>query len=253
MSFPQLFQDGSRNDWKDAHYDCDVRIEQNSVKVENKLKDAPVLEALVKAGKAEWVLEIRSPRTLFSKIITSNDPVITSSWVESEVSGEISFFSGLVTTKEVELPQNELTSVWQDSNRLVKVPAGWQLVRAFTYSTESDASSLLSFRIDPNLPDGRMSIDQDSSSGSLQFIVYVAEDIRRLIYERYFQIAALIGALGKLKGRSFDEPDEDCRSLKTIFEQNGFTPWDHEDFDPADIATSWEGFRPDLDNDSEED
>ncbi len=244
MSFPQLFQDGSRNDWQDAVYDCDITIDRGVAFIEHKLKNAAGLEQLVQDGKAKWSLEVRCPRTLFSTAHMSREPTIMLRWDPSDVYEEITIFPGMIAVQELELPRQELTKVWQEANTVL-VPAGWQLVRGITYSSQADSSSLLTFQKDETLDEGQMMIQENTSSGSLKFIVQLAPDIYENISKnRTLQVAALIGALGRLHNQPYEEPNEAYLGLKYIFEQHGFTPWDESDFDPAYTATRWERFTP---------
>ena len=88
-------------------------------------------------------------------------------------------------------------------------------------------------------------VQEDTSSGSLQFIVYLAPDIRKTVEtDRTLQVAGLIAALGSMKGKEYDEADPPYQALKNLFEQHGITPWDEDDFDPGMAATIIERFIP---------
>lgn len=244
MSYPQLFEDGTKEDWVQATYRCITKPGPSSVSVNNILTDAPELESLILSNKAIWQAEVRCPSTLYSKTEQSIYPDFKLRWSEADVRGTLFFFSGLYATKDTTLSADGLSQIWQEAAP-VQIPRGWQLARSETYASETEASSILTFRPAESLPSGTMDISEDTSTGTLQFIVELAPDIHPTISEnRDLQIAGLIAALSRLKGKPYEEADVPYQALKNLFEAAEIVPWDDEDYDPAYAATTIERFIP---------
>lgn len=255
MSYPQLFEDGTRNDWHSANYSSKILFSLHSGKAEahNNLGDSNQLTALIESGLATWKLEIRCPRTLYSKIFYSQDSTIEVSWPPEDTLEPLFFFSGLYAKQDLTIASQELTSIWQDVAD-IKIPQGWQLIRSKTWGSHTEMSSILNFhRKEENEP-GTMKIIENISSGSLEFIVELATDVYdNMKHDRTLQIAALIGALSKLKDKSWDEPDPTYALIKDYFEQNEIPRWDEPEFDSAEVATYFEHFIPNISYLAEED
>ena len=244
MSYPQLLEDGTRLDWPQARYKCKTIPSLTSVSVENILTDAPQLEDLITQGNAVWQLEVRCPSTLYSKTEQSAEPKFHLDWNKEDVRGTLFFFAGLYASNDITLTPAGLSPLWQEAAP-VEIPRGWELVRADMTASETEASSLLAFRQEEGLSEGTLRVQEDTSSGSLQFIVNLAPDIRKTIEtDRTLQVAGLIAALGSIKGKEYDEADPPYQALKNLFEQHGITPWNEDDFDPGLAATTIERFIP---------
>ncbi len=248
MSYPQLFEDGTRSDWEFAHYKSTVKIALSSCKATayNSLGNCQQLQELIDSGAATWQLEVRCPRSLYSKTISSQEPQIEATWNNADMIGSIFFFTGLYATRELTLRPEELTPIWKDAGT-IKVPQGWQLIRANTVANDTEIDSLLRFVRKEDLDKGTMEISENTGSGSLEFIVELAANIYdEMRHDRTLQIAALIGAMSKLQGKEWEKPDPIYKPIKNYFETHDLVSWDSEKFDPATVATSIEPFRPSL-------
>lgn len=244
MSYPQLLEDGTRLDWTHAQYSCKTIPSLNSVSVENILNDAPQLEELINQGRAVWQLEVRCPTTLYSITKQSKEPKFHLDWNKEDVRGIIYFFTGLYAQTDITLNPDGLSLLWQEVAP-VEIPQGWELVRADMTASKTEADSLLAFKSNEGLPEGTMRVAENTSSGSLEFIIELAQDIYPIVkVDRTLQIAGLIAALGSIKGKEYEEAEPPYQALKNLFDQHGITPWDEDDYDPGLAATTIERFIP---------
>lgn len=255
MSYPQLHEDNTRNDWESASYQSKVKVDYDTSKVtaQNDLSNSEQLRAFIDDGSAVWQLEIRCPRTLYSVTTSSQEPKLEVAWNTSEFLGPVFFFTGLYATQDLTISTSELTSIWRDTDTTT-VPKGWQLVRSIAWSTETDLNSILKFSRNEDMNDGTMQVREDTSTGSLEFIVDLAANIfDEMREDRTLQIAALIGAMSKLQGKEWDTPDSPYKPMKKFFEDRNLVAWNESDFDPAETATSIEPFQPAYATSAEDD
>ena len=245
-----LFQDRSRFDWRVAEYNPEVRLLPTRATVSHVLRNAPTLERLMREGKVQWATELRCPKTLFATVdISAGSPPTRQSvtWERDSVDGDLFLIPGLLALKDFDLNPGpaELTPVW--ANVRLRVRAGWWLAQGLAFRTRTLGQSLLKFKQDKSLPDGQMRIQRDESSDDLGFHVHLARDIWPDRRHRHVQVAALIGAMGRMLG-AFENPDEDppvVNQVRRCLRENSVPDWSDPDrFDPARAATAIEEFRP---------
>ena len=115
-SVPILREDDTSLDWPDAGYEARVVIGSGSGRVEHRLQGAAQLGELVTAGKAEWVVELRSPATLYAGMAgSSREPSFTFQWDTDGVTSGSYVIPGMVATQEVNLDPAGLHPVWGES------------------------------------------------------------------------------------------------------------------------------------------
>ncbi len=250
LSLPVLLQDRSRLDWRVAKYDPEVRLLPTRATVFHILRAAPTLERLVREGLAQWATELRCPKTLFARVEPSaGSPPTTQSveWKREHVDGDLFLIPGLVALEDFDLSPGpeELTSVWE--NLRLRIRAGWWLAQGLAFRTRTLGQSLLKLKLEERLPNGQMRIERDESADDLRFHVHMARDIWPERRHRHIQVAALIGAMGRMVG-AFESPDEDppvVGQVRTRLRESGVSDWSDPDrFDPARAATVIEEFRP---------
>ncbi len=237
-------------DWSDAEYGAEIRAGTGQATVTHRLSKAPVLEDLIARRSAAWAVEVRCPKTLMAKIESSAEARHVVKWDADEVDGDVFIMPGLLAREDLRLDASGLTSLYQDIGDL-RVPQGYWLARGYTYRASTLLQSLLSFRLDERLKQGRMEVVTDHSSGNLQFVVKMASDtFKRVPYDRAVQIAALVGACAQFPHafRSGDDDEEPplVRELRERLEsiRPGITLWEDEaNYDPAMVATLLEPFR----------
>lgn len=252
---PVLIEDRSRCDWREAVYQADVKIQPTRATVTHRLRGAPTLKQLIGARKAHWATELRCPKTLFGRVDVAAGEWQSVEWDRGIVDGDMFVIPGLVATQNLRLrpAPNELTPIWDDG--VFDVPKGWWLARGAPRRTKTLGQSLLTFRLDSKLESGRMQIEADQSEDDLCFHVSLAEDIWSERRVRHVQMAALIGALGKMgalfsvgehgDGENGSGEPRVVNEIRQRLERVGVHTWDDPmTWDPALAATVIEPFRP---------
>lgn len=247
---PVLTEDGARLDWPRAHYKVKVNLKGMRAVVKHKISGAPELDGLLVDGAAQWVTELRCPRTLLSRQERSSSPEQQLTWHDENISGDVFLVPGIVAVRNVDLPGSAVNNfVWQEDS-VVAVPTGWWLARGEVRSVKPLVASLVRFRRDDNgrLAKGQMSVEEDNDGGKPYFRVNLAAglyDKRR--HNRDVQIAGLIAAFGLLPRSSWREGELNADTsvasqLRDKLAGEGVPDWDDEDFDPARAATTLEAF-----------
>ncbi len=258
---PVLASDGSRLDWISARYATKVALRDRQADINHDLTDAPILQALIEAGEAEWVTEFRCPRTLLSRQTRTRSPQQRMTWAQDEAVGETFLLPGLVATRELRLDTSGLNPFAWAAGESVTVPAGWWLARAEAYRVTPLLASLVKFRRDNEgrLEPGQMSVSEDSDASTPCFVVRLAADLYDVRYrDRDVWLAGLIAACARLPGSSMGPERENsdhpmAQELRGRLEDAGIETWDNLDgFDPARMATLLERFQVDLGEEDEE-
>lgn len=252
---PVLLEDASRLDWTQAHYNVAVDVRQAKATIRHGLDSAPELEAVLNGGDAEWVTELRCPRTLLSRQLRSRGSEQVIDLAADDIIGDAFLIPGLVAVGDLELPTSGLDPLVWHPDEMIHVPAGWWLARGDAQTTTPLTASLVRFRRDPDdvLAPGQMSVEEDSDGGRPFFRVTLAGDLydnRRT--DRDVQIAGLIGACSRLPRSSLradgdKASDPVAQQLRARFEEAGIADWNSEHFDPALAATVLEAFHESVD------
>ena len=247
---PVLLEDASRLDWTRARYMAAVDVRQAKATVKHGIDSAPELEAALDGGDAEWVTELRCPRTLLSRQMRSRGSEQAIDLAADDIIGDAFLIPGLVAIDDFELPTSGLDPLVWHPDEMIHVPAGWWLARGDALTTTPLTASLVRFRRDPDgvLNTGQMSVEEDSDGGRPFFRVTLAEglyDNRRT--NRDVQIAGLIGACSLLPRSSLradgdNASDPIAQQLRARFEDAEIPDWTSEHFDPALAATVLEAF-----------
>ena len=257
-NLPVLMEDNSRLDWKWARYTVKVDVRQSRATIQHRLGNAPELETALTSGDAEWVTELRCPRTLLSRERRSQGSQQAIDLTADDIVGDAFLIPGLVATRDFDLPTSGLTpSVWQ-TDESVRVPVGWWLARGDAQTTTSLSASLVKFRRDPDglLAPGQMSVVEGSDGGRPCFSVTLAPNLYHRRTDRDVQIAGLIAACGRMPRSTMrtggdNESDPIAHQLRARFEEAGIPDWTSEDFDPARAATVLEAFHEPVEEDAE--
>ena len=260
---PVLLEDGSSLDWTDATYKVDVSLRANGAVIEHTMIGCPALEELVGGGDAEWVTEVRCPRTLLSRQHSGRSRRQDVSWSADEVVGDVFLLPGLVVVRDgasITAPPGLNEFVWPHAAPLL-FPEGFWLAKGQMCSVTPLVASLIRFRRDPDgrLKAGQMAVEESSDGPAPYFRVDLAADLydkRR--EERDVQLAGLIAAFGLLPGSSLagngDHADSQIANrLRAELEANGVADWDEESYDPAHAATTLETFHVSDEEDADDD
>ena len=250
---PVLMEDASRLEWIKARYEPHVEIKGDHAHIVHKLYDAEELDELIRSGSAEWVTELRCPRTLLSRQECSGKSEQIINLTAEDILGETFLIPGLVATQEIELLSsgNLNDFVWPYGSKVI-MPAGWWLIRGEPRTTDPLTASLVRFVRDSKgkLEPGQMSVSEESDGGNPYFRVTLAKDLydeRRGC--RDVQISGLIGACGMLPSSSMNESGDNADHpislrLHAAFEEANIEniDWNSSTYDPARAATVLENF-----------
>ncbi|MCY4257159.1 MAG: hypothetical protein OXE04_02570 [bacterium] len=251
--FPVLFESGSSLDWHKASYRADVQLKGKKAIIVHYLEGAPQLDRVIESGEAQWVTELRCPRTLLYRQERSSERTQQVAWNETEMVGQTYLVPGLVAEKDLVLDVSGLNSFVWSSSTTMEIPCGWWLARAESRRVEPLVASLVKFRLDKNLDAGRMAVEEDIDGSNPCFVVRMASNL----YEerkdnRDIQIAGLIGACAWLPrssmGRDTNGQDREhhdhvlAQELRRRFEEAKVPDWESDDFDPVQAATVLEPF-----------
>ena len=249
-SVPILREDGTSLDWPDATYEARVVIGDGRGTVEHRLEGAAQLDELVTGGQARWVVELRSPATLYAGLVgSSRARRFKLEWDRHAVTSSSYVIPGMVTTQKVDLEAHGLHPVWGKSP--IVVPRGRWLVRGNARSAEQLGSSLIRLFPDENLVDGQMTVSPDTSTGDLRFHVKMSP---RMLETRGRDRDVLIAAFGRIPGvvgppdPGSDEAGEAAQypvleRITDVLEDADVADWtDPSEYDPAQAATAVERF-----------
>ncbi len=247
---PVLMEDASRLEWTSARYEVHVEVKGSHVYIVHKLYDADELVELIRNGNAEWVTELRCPKTLLSRQECSGEPEQVIDLTAEDILGEAFIIPGLVATQEIELLSsgNLNNFVWPLGLKVL-VPAGWWLARGEPRTTKPLTASLVRFYRDlrGQLEPGQMSVTEEADGDDPYFGVTLAGDLydeRRDC--RDVQISGLIAACGMLPKSSMADNGDNADHpitlrLHAALEEAGID-WNGYSYDPALAATVLEEF-----------
>ena len=110
---PVLSEDASRLDWTLARYAVKVDVKGGRAFVTHQLDEAPELDRLLEEGAAEWVTELRCPRTLLSRPERSRGSEQVIDLGAEDVVGDAFLVPGLVAVRNLKLQVSGLDPlVW---------------------------------------------------------------------------------------------------------------------------------------------
>ena len=247
---PMLTEDTVRMDWKNATYTSSIRVQYGKASVVNSISGASELESLIANNLAAWTVDIRCPKTLYARTEYSEERQFDVSWNPLDTDGPMYLRPGLAATTDLRLPTTGLIDGFWGTNT-IEIPKGWQLAQGKTFASKSLAESLLTFR-KSDLGQGEMTVDEDTSTGNLRFIVHLASELYdKNRTDRNIQMAGLIAAFGLLGKRSWslsgDDADDEIDdvvllTIKNRLEDAGVPTWEEDSYDPARAATVIEKF-----------
>lgn len=168
-AFPLLDASGDEHslDWPEAEYSATVAGSAGHWRVRHRLSGAPGVTDLVEAGDAMYAAEVRCPRTLFSELAYSRDPVTDLRYPEAMVRAPVFVVPGVIAVADCRLSTNDTAVIWRDADSEVPVRRGAWLVRGRAVK-EDLACSLLVFETVDELADHEMGIrpyeDQDGNT-----------------------------------------------------------------------------------------
>lgn len=250
--FPRLYTEQPTLDWKYAKYQCQITPRRDTATVNHQLKTAKSIEQLVYQEKAKFALEVRCPKTLWSETHVFTSPNHVVNWDPYQVDHRTYLIPGVILTQDIEQTLEELGMTFE-SDELFRIKAGYWLARGQVITIGS-LGTLLHFKPNDSLPSGLMKILPNTGGGHLRFTVEVSKDLyprtKNEVQDRDLLIAALVGAIGKLKQMEAKEEDLGMvetviKTLNVYLKKNQLSVWEEmgDDWDPAIVATALEPFK----------
>ena len=248
-NYPQIRADDTSSDFLNVTYINRAVTGENQARVVNELhgQNAETLLKMVDGQQLVWMIEIRSPATLYSKTFKSFQSETDIRW-DIATTGEkmpVFIISQMVALEDVLLPAGLLHPVWRN-RPAIRVPAGAVLAQGNVLTAEPLLASILQFVRDDSLPDGVIKVSEPDEH--LRFTVATAADLHRQIaIRRDVHLGALIAAMGKLNADDHD-PDESrvLRSISQRLAENNVEDWTQDGYEPALAATCLEQFLTEL-------
>ena len=243
--YPQLRADDTSSDFPSIVYINSAVTGDALARVTNELhgEGSEILSKMVADRKATWIIEIRSPATLYSETFRTFQTVTSIQWDSGETGEKLPVYiiSQLVALEEVNLPTQILHQVWQN-RPFVRAPAGAVLAQGNVLTAEPLTASILRFKLDERLPNGV--IEVSGPDEHIRFTVRTAADLHLEIRTRRdIYLGALIAAMGKLNSEDHDpEYNRVLRSISQRLAERGVDDWMHDGYDPALAATTLEPF-----------
>ena len=198
---PTLDQTGSEInwDWEHAEYAAEAhRVEPRKYRVQHTLENAEPLAALIESGQAEWAVEVRCPKTVYSHTFRSRGVGETLVEIQGgQTIGPVDLWPGVVAVQDCMLHTDGLTSIWR-TQRKIPVSKGWWLARHIPLSVNEALGSIIAFRLDKDIEKGSLSIVADTGSGDFRFIIKLHPDQRVRIDDPAFKVTAFAAALAML-------------------------------------------------------
>lgn len=242
------------------------RIDEGEARVVNTLSGSNV-DAFTKAVRdnGAWVSEIRSPHTLYSEYATYqlDDPTIIYKveredtdaekriweylvkWDPAQSTARPFLITQLCAHRQITLPQEILSSIWQEGASLLAVPKGQVLARGKVFAMEEATTSILEFVVDKNMTrDGEIRVaDPDHRYHFKVFMTQATLQGAKREERSGIMNAALVGALARLNKSHDPAGSQVLGEMATRLREENVATWmDEADYDPAQAATCLERF-----------
>ena len=232
-------------DWRDATYRAFVTFIGDDVQVSQEVAGSNCLDQRIRDGSARWVVELRSPSTLYAEVCELNDAVATIPLRTSEMGDIVYAIPGLVCETTFEIEPEALSPVWAGAT--VKVEPGTWLARGPIQSNRNRVQSLIAFDVGEHLAPGTMEIADPHGDDDVQFTVFLAPDLYNQTADRAIRHTALVGAFARLHRVAARNPEagtgahRQLAAIRKKLEESSVASWDAtEDYDPILAATSFE-------------
>ena len=232
-------------DWPDAEYSATVTGSGGHWRVQHELVGAPGVTELIGRGDAKYAAEVRCPRTLFSDLACSSDPMTDLQFSEAMVSAPVFVVPGVIAVADCGLSTKDAAVIWSNAYSEVPVRRGAWLVRGRAVR-EDLASSLLVFETVDGLADHEMGIrpypDQDGNT-RLRISIPPVQEPR--LSEEAFVAQAWQAALAYLPSCDEFSLDSEAATSNAFVGElevklSGMPLWgedDRRDWDPLRAAT----------------
>lgn len=237
--------DDATLDWRDAAYRASVTFVGDDVRVSQEISGSSHLNQRIQDGSARWVVELRSPSTLYAEVCNLDGAVATLPLRTNELGDVVFAIPGLVCETAFEIEPEALSPVW--GGAAVAVAPGAWLARGSIYSNRNRVQSLIEFALDEHLAPGAMQIADPHGDDDIRFTVFLAPDLYSQTADRAIRHAALVGVFARIHRVAAGNPEagtgahRQLAAIRSRLEEHNVALWDAEaDYDPARAATCFE-------------
>ena len=237
--------DDATLDWRDATYRASVTFIGNDVHVSQEIAGAGHLDQRIQDGSARWVVELRSPSTLYAEVCDLEGAVATLPLRTNELGDVVFAIPGLVCETAFEIEPEALSPVW--TGAAVAVAPGAWLARGPIHSNRNREQSLITFDLNEDLAPGTMQIADPHGDDDIRFTVFLAPDLYSQTGDRAVRHAALVGAFARIHRVAAGNPEpgtgahRQLAAIRSTLDKHDVASWDSEaDYDPALAATCFE-------------
>ena len=242
-------------DWPAGSYDVAVRGPLNRVTVKHTLREAAPLVDAVSDGNAKYAVECRSCTTFWAAFHHSDSCTHTIETNRADHGGNIDFWPGVVAVADFDLPTKQLSSSWQRQGETVRVFKGVWLARGAPYS-EDLRTSIVRFKADRELNEGRMRLEYSAVGSQPYFIVWCHRKLLERANDSDFYIWAFALALSRLEvtddfRTDQTNPPKIVEAVRSTLQAKSLPAWDEDGWDPLAAATTLLAFpsKPDRTDD----
>ena len=257
-SRPIPLLNNERLDWLNARYEAEAEFNRHVCTVKHKLSNASEIERLITERKAAFVAEVRCPRTMLVTTYHCHEAPQIIELPTTERDDNLYLLPGVVALQPLEVPASSLHELIRGNRSQVGIPEGWWIARGETQSFLEVLGNLVKFGLDKELPEGRMRVEETGDDSEPSFRVMLAKNIYEHIHlAPDIQRAGLIAACGKIPFSKIATNEEAMNSrvaevLRDKLNEAQMPDWNAEDWDPAQLATLLEPFKPPVQDADEE-
>ncbi len=228
-----------------------ARPDGRSYEIYHNIEKVPLIETLVRQGRAKFACVVSSPLSAHRSIHVSSCERQLVECDNNEL-GEPPFFTAMVVSAEdidivIDSERDGVHSIWSGQN--VKFYRGARLALGSVVQLQSSILHLLSLHEDDTLGDGQFVVD--TASEPFRFRVKVGTKLHKgLRYPNnmlrdHIMTHIVTACLAHLKSEySNDDGDEGWRSIPNLrsfaehLEQNGHGHWCNSEFYPEKVSTA---------------
>lgn len=226
-----------------------------SVTLRHEVQGAPLVDWLLREGKARYACLVSVPATGFRKLELCEVPEQRVEW-NLEVVGEPPMLRPLIIAVEpVSCSLTEKHGVaraWQGAQ--LTIPVGARLALHEYLRTNSSIHNLVVLRHDPKMNDGTLKVQECTEDG-FYFLVTTATDVFRFLQNpggfpnhRLSILTHIVSRCFEILERLYGTPEDTesdadwkgFRSLKALaaeLKAKGLPCWEDEGFDPFNVST----------------
>ena len=230
------------------------RHDGRSAELRHHVVNAPLVETMLREGRAVYACLVSVPRTGYRKLEQSSSAVQVVRWDLDQV-GEPPLLQPVIlaadrVTRAIG-PGDGVARAWQ--GRTLTIPAGARLARAAYLRAVSSRFHMLRFRCDPSMSPGSFRVEECAEEG-YYFLVRAASDLFTFVQQPQGHVRHRGSVLTHMVGRCLElltRPREDgdaggprwwdshrnLQALADELKQRELGHWDDDDF-PADEVSS---------------